>query len=129
MHHPVGSGAAGRAAGGTRGAFVHLGADFTSVSAAQLRDSTMISGLLIAAAGAAGFSTVGAPVVRKLPTDGVAVILLLDGCHMAVHAFPDRELLLLDILTLATYDVSKALDVFTRRLGVSSLRSEITHRG
>ena len=110
-------------------AFVHLGADFRNVSAAQLRDSTMISGLLIAGAGAAGFTTVGAPVVRKLPNDGVAVILLLDGCHMAVHAFPERELLLLDILTLATYNVSKALDVFTRRLGVATARSEITARG
>jgi len=112
-----------------KGGFVHLGADFRSVSAAQLRDSTMISGLLIAGAGAAGFTTVGAPVVRKLPNDGVAVILLLDGCHMAVHAFPERELLLLDILTLATYNVSKALDVFTRRLGVATARSEITPRG
>lgn len=112
-----------------KGGFVHLGADFRSVSATQLRDSTMISGLLIAAAGAAGFTTVGAPVVRKLPNDGVAVILLLDGCHMAVHAFPERELLLLDILTLATYNVSKALDVFTRRLGVATARSEITPRG
>ena len=112
-----------------KSAFVHLGADFRSVSAAQLRDSNMISGLLIAGAGAAGFTTVGAPVVRKLPNDGVAVILLLDGCHMAVHAFPERELLLLDILTLATYNVSKALDVFTRRLGVATTRSEITPRG
>lgn len=119
----------GSAPGAAAGAFVHLGADFRGVPAAQLRDSNMISGLLIAGAGAAGFTTVGAPVVRKLPNDGVAVILLLDGCHMAVHAFPERELLLLDILTLATYKVSKALDVFTRRFGVASVRSEITPRG
>ena len=109
--------------------FVQLTAAFRGVPAEQLRDAGALSGLMIAAAGAAGFTTVGSPVVRQMPTEGVAAILLLDGCHMSLHAFPDRELLLLDILTLGTRDVRKALDVFTRRIQSAAPRSEIKPRG
>jgi len=111
------------------GAFSHLIADFSGVPSAQLRDTDLITGLLIAAAGAAGFVTIGSPVIRQLPSDGVAAILVLDGCHVAVHAFPERELLLLDVLTLATQDPRKALDVFTRRLGAKEIRSDVRSRG
>lgn len=110
-------------------AFTHLIADFVGVNAGQLKDSTLITGLLIAAAGAAGFTTIGAPVIRNLPGDGVAAILVLDGCHVAVHAFPERELLLLDVLALATQDPRKALDVFARRLPAKEIRSDVRSRG
>ena len=112
-----------------RGTFTHLVADFVGVPAHQLRDTTMLTGLLIAAAGAAGFSAVGAPIVRQLPHDGVAGLFLLDGCQMSVHAFPERELLLLDVLTAATFDGRKALDVFARRLVAREVRTERMSRG
>ena len=111
------------------GAFSHLIADFVGVPATQLRDTNLVTGLLIAAAGAAGFVTIGSPVIRKLPSDGVAAILVLDGCHVAVHAFPERELLLLDVLALASQDPRKALDVFARRLGAREIRSDVRSRG
>lgn len=111
------------------GAFSHLIADFVGVAAPQLRDTSLITGLLIAAAGAAGFVTIGSPVIRQLPGDGVAAILILDGCHVAVHAFPERELLLLDVLSLATQDPRKALDVFARRLSAKEIRSDVRSRG
>ncbi len=111
------------------GSFTHLIADFIGVKPGQLGDTNLITGLLIAAAGAAGFTTIGAPVIRSLPGDGVAAILVLDGCHVAVHAFPDRGLLLLDVLALATQDPRKALDVFTRRLSAKEIRSDVRSRG
>lgn len=110
-------------------AFTHLIADLAGVSPAQLRDPATLSGLLIASAGAAGFTAVGAPVVRQLPSDDVAGVLLLEGCHIAVHAFPRRELLLLDVLALATGDPRKVLDVFARRLAPKQIRSESRARG
>lgn len=110
-------------------AFTHLIADLAGVSPAQLRDAATLSGLLIASAGAAGFTTVGAPVVRQLPSEDVAAVLLLEGCHIAVHAFPRRELLLLDVLALATSDPRKVLDVFARRLAPTHIRSESRARG
>jgi S-adenosylmethionine decarboxylase len=110
-------------------AFTHLTADLLGVSAAQLGDTDTLSGLLIASAGAAGFATIGAPLVRRLPSDDVAGVLLLDGCHIAIHAFPRRELLLLDVLALGTSDPRKALDVFARRLTPREIHSETRPRG
>jgi S-adenosylmethionine decarboxylase len=111
------------------GAFTHLSADLTGVSAPALRDATSLMGLLIAAAGAAGFATIGAPVVRQLPDGGVAAVLFLDACHVTLRTLPERETMLLDILAPATRDVQKALDVFTRRLTPRNLRSETRTRG
>ena len=111
------------------GAFNHLIADFVGVAPSQLRDLTLLQGLLIAAAGAAGFTPVQPPLVRQLPTAGLAGMLLLEGCHIAVHTFPERELMLLDILSLATHDARKALDVFARRVEAREIRSETRVRG
>ena len=109
--------------------FSHLTADFLGVAPVQLRDTGLISGLMIAAAGAAGFKSIGAPSVRTLPDEGVAGWLQLDDCHMSVHAFPARQLLLLDVLSHATHDGRKALDVFARRLPAREVRSEQRQRG
>jgi len=109
--------------------FSHLSADFVGAVPSQLGDSALISGLLIAGAGAAGFAAVGAPVVRKLPGDAVSAVLLLDDCHMSAHTFPSLQLLLLDILTASAHDAQKALDVFTRRLTAREVRCEKRSRG
>ena len=98
-------------------AFTHLLADFVDVPPTQLRDTALLTGLLIAAASAAGLTAHGAPVVRALPHDGVTGLFLLEGSHIAVHTVPDRGVLLLDVLALATHDPRKAVDVFARRLG------------
>ena len=109
--------------------FSHLIADFTGVPATALRDRSLVSGLLIAAASAVGIGIVGTPIVRQLPNDSIAGLLMLEECHIAVHTMPDRGLLLLDVLILATHDASKALDVFARRLGAREIRSELRERG
>lgn len=109
--------------------FSHLTADFLGVAPALLRDTGLLGGLLIAAAGAAGFSAVSAPAVRELPNEGVTGWLQLDDCHVSLHAFPSRGLLLLDVLSHATHDGRKALDVFTRRLRAREVRSELRRRG
>jgi S-adenosylmethionine/arginine decarboxylase-like enzyme len=110
-------------------AFTHVTVDLVGVAAEQLRDIQVLSGLLIAAAGAAGFVTVGSPLVRQLPSDDVTGVLLLDSCHIAIHAFPNRELLLLDVLAPTTRDTHKVVEVFTRRLTPREVRSETRSRG
>lgn len=109
--------------------FSHLSADFLGAAPHQLRDVELLSGLLIAAAGAAGFTAIAAPHVRELPSEGIAGWLQLDDCHISLHTFPSRELLLLDVLSLATHNGHKALDVFTRRLRAREVRSEQRQRG
>ncbi|HEX6535521.1 MAG TPA: S-adenosylmethionine decarboxylase [Gemmatimonadaceae bacterium] len=110
-------------------AFSHLSADLLGIDADRLRDTTVLAGLLIASAGAAGFTTVGAPIVHRLPSDDVTGVLLLDHCHIVIYAFPERRLLLLDVLASATSDARKALDVFARRLEPREVRSETRARG
>ena len=109
--------------------FSHLIADLWGVSADQLRDAPLLSGLLIAAASAAGLSPVAAPVVRPLPQEGVTGFVPMDGCHMLCHTFPDRELLLLDVLTPPANDGRKALEVFARRLHPREVWSDVRERG
>lgn len=109
--------------------FTHLLADFIGVPAAQLRDDALIGGLLVAAAGAAGLTAHGAPVMRTLPHDGVAGLFLLEGCHIAVHTFPGEELLLLDVLARGTQDAHKAVTVFARRLQARRVHTEQRARG
>jgi S-adenosylmethionine/arginine decarboxylase-like enzyme len=110
-------------------AFAHLVADFERVSEAQLGDASLLSGLLIAAASAAGMTMVGTPDVRRLTGGGLAATLLLEDCHMVVHTLPDRGLLLLDVLAPPTHDPRKAFEVFARRLSGAQIRSEQRPRG
>lgn len=109
---------------------VHLLADFIGVPPDRLRDATLISGLLIAAASAAGFNPLGAPLVRPHHGgEGLSAFVLLGGCHMIAHTYPLREVLLLDVLASPPHDVAKAYDVFARRVPAREIHSEQRHRG
>ena len=111
------------------GPLSHLTADLSGVGSGALRDAPLLSGLLIAAAGAAGLGGATAPVVRTGADGGVAAILLLDPCHLSVHSFPDRGLALVDVITRDAAGAGKALDVFVRRLTPTHVVSETRVRG
>jgi S-adenosylmethionine/arginine decarboxylase-like enzyme len=108
---------------------IHRTADFRGVTSPILRDGAALSGLVLSAAGAAGLSSAEPPLVRKLPRDGVAVILLLDLGHVSVHTIPSRETLLLDLLVATGRDAQKAVDVFARKLGAPEARGGKSERG
>ena len=107
----------------------HVSADLTGVGSGPLRDAGLLSGLLIAAAGAAGLNAAGAPIVRTAPNGGISAVLLLDPCHVSIHSFPDRGLALVDVLARDTAGASKALDVFVRRLAPTAVASDVRARG
>lgn len=107
----------------------HDAADFRGVPASLLRDQASLSGLLIAAAGAAGLTTVDPPIMRLLPRGGLVIVLLLDIGHVALHTVPDEGVLALDLLVSATKDARKAIDVVTRRLNLRAVRSTHSDRG
>ena len=109
--------------------YSRVSADLTGVSADQLRDAEMLGGLLIAAAGAAGFNSLGIPAVRRRPDGACDVALLLDESHLVVHALPDQGLLVLDLFAPASHDLNKALDVITRRLNPTTVHAESRKRG
>jgi S-adenosylmethionine/arginine decarboxylase-like enzyme len=105
-----------------------LTADFVGVPVEHLRDGTLLGGLLIAAAGAAGFAPIGLPVLRS-SDGGIGAVLLLDGCHITAHTFPARELLLLDVLAPTEVDARRAFDVFARRLTAREVKPKTYVRG
>jgi S-adenosylmethionine/arginine decarboxylase-like enzyme len=108
---------------------VHRSADFRGITSPILRDAAALSGLLLSAAGAAGLTTSEAPIVRTLPRDGLALVLLLDLGHVTVHTIPARETMLVDLLVPAGRDPQKAVDVFTRKLGAKETRGGRADRG
>ena len=107
----------------------HVSADLIGVRSGPLRDAALLSGLLIAAAGAAGLNAIGAPVVHRAPSGAIAAVLLLDPCHVSVHSLPERELALVDVLARDAAAADKALDVFVRRLTPTSVVSNMRARG
>jgi S-adenosylmethionine/arginine decarboxylase-like enzyme len=123
-----------RAARSPRGSTVqashsHLSAEFHGVPAEQLRDGTLISGLLIAAASAVGFSSIGMPSIRDEKTGSLSASLLLEGGHIVVHAVPSRETLLFDIVSPASHDCRKGVEVFARRLTSRDVKTVVRSRG
>ena len=108
---------------------MHLTADFIGASPVQLTDQSLISGILVSAAGAAGMKASGAPTVITHPDGGLSVILPLDGCHMSVHTLPARELAILDVIAQQPHDPQLALDVVSRRITARTVRAERRNRG
>jgi S-adenosylmethionine decarboxylase len=109
--------------------YAHVVADLGGVASGALRDAGLLSGLLIAAAGAAGLNAVGAPIVRTAPAGGVSAVLLLESCHVSIHSLPDRGLALVDVLAPDVALATKALDVFVRRLAPTAVTSDTRIRG
>jgi S-adenosylmethionine decarboxylase len=107
----------------------HISADLSGIGSGPLRDTGLLSGLLIAAAGAAGLNATGAPIVRATPTGGISAVLLLDPCHVSIHSLPDRGLALVDVLARDEAGAAKALDVFVRRLVPTAVASDLRMRG
>jgi S-adenosylmethionine/arginine decarboxylase-like enzyme len=106
-----------------------LSAELSGIPAERLRNVEMIGGLLIAAAGAAGFNSLGVPVSRSRPDGACSAALLLDQAHLVVHALPEQGILVLDLFAPALHDLGKALDVFTRRLNPTKVNTEPRKRG
>ena len=108
--------------------YQHIVADFLGVPANQLGDRALISGLIVAAASAAGMNAYGMPTMRERKAGGLTAALLHDDCHITVHAVPERELLLVDVLTPRALNASRAVDVFARRLTARQVHRDARDR-
>lgn len=109
-------------------ATTHLVADLVGIAPALLSDTDMLRGLLIAGASAAALKSSGIPAVHASSGPERSMVLLVSGGHIAAHTFPERQLLLLDVLCDARHDPRKVLDVFARRLPTRDIRSETRSR-
>ena len=107
---------------------MHLLADLIGVPAALLGDADLLRGLLIAGASAAALKPSGIPTMPNSGGLDHSFVLIVAGGHIAAHTFPERELLLLDVLCDARHDPRRVLDVFARRLSARDVRSETRSR-
>jgi S-adenosylmethionine/arginine decarboxylase-like enzyme len=98
------------------------------VPAELLRDTDMIRGLLIAGASAAALTPSGIPTVQGGGGPERSMLLFVAGGHVAAHTFPERDLLLLDVLCDARHDPRRVLDVFERRLSTRDVHVETRPR-
>ena len=108
--------------------YQHIVADFIGVPSNQLADRALISGLVVAAASAAGMNAAGVPIMRERKAGGITAAVLHDDCHITVHAVPERELLLVDVLAPRGLDASRAIDVFARRLTARNVHRDARDR-
>ena len=106
----------------------HLLADFVGVAPDLLSDTDLLRGLLIAGASAAALTSRGLPALDTPGGPERSVVLIVAGGHIAAHTFPERQLLLLDVLCDARHDPRRVLDVFARRLPTRDIRSETRTR-
>jgi S-adenosylmethionine/arginine decarboxylase-like enzyme len=106
----------------------HLLADLVGVAPDLLGDSDLIRGLLIAGASAAALKPSGIPAVDTPTGPERSMVLIVAGGHIAAHTFPERQLLLLDVLCDARHDPRRVLEVFARRLSTRDIRSETRSR-
>jgi S-adenosylmethionine/arginine decarboxylase-like enzyme len=109
------------------GAFQHAFADLGGIAATRLSDGTELTGLLLAAANAAGLHPAAPPVVRTGPR-GVSAVLLCHGGHVALHGLPDAGLCFADVAGGGTLP-QRGLEVIIKRLGAREVRTDTRRRG
>ncbi|HEX4574607.1 MAG TPA: S-adenosylmethionine decarboxylase [Gemmatimonadales bacterium] len=109
------------------GAFQHAFADLGGIPATRLSDGTELTGLLLAAANAAGLHPAAPPVVKTGPR-GVSAVLLCHGGHVALHGLPDAGLCFADVAGGGTLP-QRGLEVIIKRLGAREVRTDTRRRG
>ena len=107
----------------------HLMADFYGVAAGPHCDSELLSRCLLDAAGQVGLTPVAEPVVHVFPGGGLTAFLLLAESHIALHTYPERGFLALDLFTCGSGDPHAALEVFREALQPESMSLTTTRRG
>ena len=108
--------------------FEHAFADLGGVPATRLTDIQSLTGLLLAAANAAGLNPAAAPVVTVGPR-GLAAALVCHGGHVALHALPEEGLCFADVAGPGAKHPQRGLEIIIKRLGAREVRSDTRRRG
>ena len=105
--------------------FTHVFADLSGIPGDRLGDPQALSGLLLAAANAAGLNPADPPVV-KTGTTGTTALLVCRGGHVALHAVPADGVCYADIAGLGpegAIQPARGLEVIVKRLGAREVRT------
>jgi S-adenosylmethionine/arginine decarboxylase-like enzyme len=97
--------------------FNHCLLELNSINTERLRDTDVLSALVVAAAGAVGMPGLGPPVARQGAGEIAVALLCLEG-HIVLHCAPAEGVCLIDIVARAPADVGKGINVISRRLSL-----------
>ena len=101
--------------------FHQLCVELEGIPGATLGDQAGLSGVTIAAAGALGLSPYDAPIARSGP-QGTIIALLCHGGHVVLHALPEQNTCLVDIVARSPKPIERGIDVIALRLGATARR-------
>jgi S-adenosylmethionine decarboxylase len=107
----------------------HLLADFYGVEAARLDDGDLLRRCMLAAASRCALTPVAPPVLHRFEGGGVTAFLLLAESHIALHTYPERGFLALDIFSCGRGDPGEALEVFRTALAPERVEATTEERG
>jgi S-adenosylmethionine decarboxylase len=109
----------------------HLLADLFGVEAALLADAGLLRQLLLDAVARSGLRAVAEPVIVSFqPGAGVTGFVVLAESHIAVHSYPERGYLAVDIFTCGPHaDPGAALAAIADRLRPKRTESHRHVRG
>lgn len=102
----------------------HLLSDLYGIEPERLQDAERLATCLEAAARRCGLTPLGPPTMHGFPGGGVTGVILLAESHIALHTYPERGFLALDVFSCGEADPQAALAVF--REALLPLREEIT---
>jgi S-adenosylmethionine decarboxylase len=102
----------------------HILIDLYGVSPELLDDVALLSGCLRAAAAKGGLTPLAEPFLHHFPGGGVTGFILLAESHIALHSYPERGYLALDLFLCGKGDTGAAVAVFQAAL--SPLREQTT---
>ena len=105
-----------------------LAADLDGIPASRLADAQELTGLLLAAANAAGLNPASPPVV-KIDPRGVGAVLLCHGGHVLLQAVPEAGVCFVDVAGMGRVQPQRGLDVVTKRFGARQVRIDHRRRG
>ena len=96
----------------------HLIADMTGLSPLLLRDGERIMGVLKEALAQAGFHSIGSLEHHFVERgSGFTGMVLLAESHAAVHTYPERQYLALDVFACGNIDPSSVMNALVSELG------------
>lgn len=98
----------------------HLLADLHGAEPARLDDAELLARCLREAAERCRLTPIGGPVMHRFPGGGVTGFLLLSESHIALHTYPERGFMALDVFSCGAGDPRSAVEVFEKALGASA---------
>jgi S-adenosylmethionine decarboxylase len=113
---------------------MHLTIDGFRANPENLASEKLVRGLLDRYPGEIGMTKIAAPHVQRYvgekPEDwGVSGFVLIAESHIAIHTFPDRGYVWVDIFSCKGFDEQLATSIATEAFGAGLVRTRSLERG